>query len=128
MVVPEIPAVRSVHTLREMLSELGAAPDRQFLVLNHLYQHDMLRLDDLERSVQATIQAELPYDAIAYLRAVNEGVPVLVAPNRGAAAASLEKVIAAVLDQPPPAAAAEPGHSRFKLPKFAARSTAKSRS
>ena len=102
LVVPEIPAVRAMHTLLEMLSELGAAPERQFLLLNHVYQHDMLRLDDLERSVQATIQAELPYDGVAYLRAVNEGVPVLVSTNRGAAAAALEKVVAAVLDEPSP--------------------------
>ena len=127
LAVPEIPAVRAMHTLLEMLSELGAAPERQFLLLNHLFQHDMLRLDDLERSVQATIQAELPYDGIAYLRAVNEGVPVLVASNRGSAATALEKVIAKVLDEPGTSANAEPGHSRFRLPKFAARTPAKSR-
>lgn len=128
LVVPEIPAVRAMHTLLEMLSELGAAPERQFLLLNHVYQHDMLRLDDLERSVQATIQAELPYDGVAYLRAVNEGVPVLVATNRGAAAAALEKVIAAVLDEPSSTAKTESGSSRFKLPKFSMRTAAKSRS
>ena len=127
LAVPEIPAVRAMHTLLEMLSELGAAPERQFLLLNHLFQHDMLRLDDLERSVQATIQAELPYDGIAYLRAVNEGVPVRVAAHRGAAAAALEKVIAAVLDEPAPTAKAESGSSRFKLPKFSMRTAAKSR-
>lgn len=125
--VPEIPAVRAVHTLLEMLSELGAPPERQFLLLNHLFEHDMLRLDDLERSVQATIQAELPYDPIAFVRAVNEGVPLLAAANRGNAAAALEKVIAAVLDEPVPAAHAQPGHSRFKLPKLALRQPVKSR-
>lgn len=127
LAVPEIPAVRAVHTLLEMLSELGAAPERQFLLLNHLFQHDMLRLDDLERSVQATIQAELPYDGVAYLRAVNEGIPVLLATNPGNAAAALEKVIAAVLDDPAANAKAETGRSRFRLPKFAARTPAKSR-
>jgi pilus assembly protein CpaE len=127
LVVPEIPAVRAVHTLLEMLSELGAAPERQFLLLNHLFQHDMLRLDDLERSVQATIQAELPYDGVAYLRAVNEGVPVLAASNKGATAMALDKVIAAVLDEPAPTTKSEAGHSRFRMPKFSARTPAKSR-
>lgn len=127
LVTPEIPAVRAVHTLLEMLSEIGAPPERQFLLLNHLFENDMLRLDDLERSVQATIQAELPYDAVAYLRAVNEGVPVLSATSRGAAAAALEKVIAAVLDEPSPSSKSQSGQGRFKLPRFSSRTPAKSR-
>lgn len=125
---PEIPAVRAMHTLLEMLTEMGAAPERQFLVLNHLFEHDMLRLDDLERSVQATIQAELPYDPITYLRAVNEGVPVLAAAKRGSAASSLERVVAAILEEPVAAAeSASATPSRFKVPKLSIRTALKSR-
>jgi pilus assembly protein CpaE len=127
IVVPEIPAVRAMRTLLEMLAELGAAPERQFLVLNHLFEHDMLRLDDLERSVEATIQAELPYDPIAFVRAVNEGVPLLAATNRGSAAASLARVVAAILDEPAPTAKAEPAGQRFKMPKLSFRAPVKSR-
>ena len=128
LAVPEIPAVRAMHTLLEMLSELGAAPERQFLLLNHLFEHDMLRLDDLERSVQATIQAELALRRHRLPARRQRGRAGAAGRNRGAAAAALEKVIAAVLDEPSPTSKAGAGASRFRLPRFPARSAAKSRS
>jgi pilus assembly protein CpaE len=114
LLTPEIPAVRSLHTLREVLFEMSAPADRQFIVLNHIHQHDMLRLADLERSLQTSIDAELLYDAIAYQKAVNEGVPVVASGTRSAAAARLEQVAMELCGGSPEPASS--GRSRRRLP------------
>jgi pilus assembly protein CpaE len=117
VVSPEIPCVRAVHALLEILAEQGAPAERQFFALNHIFEHDMLRLDDLERSLQTDIDAELLYDPIAYLKAVNEGVPVVAATTRGAAAARLEKVALQILGQVAVPDAAPSGRRGFRLRK-----------
>jgi pilus assembly protein CpaE len=115
LVVPEIPCVRAVHGLLEMLAEQGAPMERQFFALNHIFEHDMLRLDDLERSLQTSIDAELLYDPIAYLKAVNEGIPVVAATTRGAAALRLEQVAQQILGQTAVPEAAPTGRPRLRL-------------
>jgi pilus assembly protein CpaE len=115
VVAPEIPCVRAVHALLEVLAEQGAPAERQFFALNHVFEHDMLRLDDLERSLQTEIDAELLYDPIAYLKAVNEGVPVVAATTRGAAAARLERVAQEILGQVAVPVAAPTGRRGFRL-------------
>jgi pilus assembly protein CpaE len=117
VVSPEIPCVRAVHALLEILAEQGAPAERQFFALNHIFENDMLRLDDLERSLQTDIDAELLYDPIAYLKAVNEGVPVVAATTRGAAAARLEKVAQQILGQVAAPEAAPSGRRGFRLRK-----------
>jgi pilus assembly protein CpaE len=99
VVAPEIPCVRAVRALLDVLAEHGAPAERRFFALNHVFENDMLRLDDLERSLQTSIDAELLYDSIAYLKAVNEGVPVVAATTRGPAAARLERVAQQILGQ-----------------------------
>jgi pilus assembly protein CpaE len=117
VVSPEIPCVRAVHALLEILAEQGAPAERQFFALNHIFEHDMLRLDDLERSLQTDIDAELLYDPIAYLKAVNEGVPVVAATTHGAAAAKLEKVALQILGHVAVPDAAPSGRRGFRLRK-----------
>jgi pilus assembly protein CpaE len=91
-VSPEIPAVRAVHSLMEVLAEFEGPSERQFFVLNHLFASEMLRTDDLQRSLQANIGAELHYDAVLYLKAVNEGVPVVIGSPRSIAADRLNRL------------------------------------
>jgi pilus assembly protein CpaE len=116
VLVPEIAGVRAVHTLLEALADQGTAEDRVFLVLNHIFEHDMLRDDDLERSVKANIDASLPYDPIAYIRAVNEGVPVLTNAGRGAAPENMAHLVESILELQPDSGAKTGGSSpRFRL-------------
>ncbi len=76
-VVPEIPALNSVHILLDQLSETGALGTRTVFVLNNAYARDLLKRADVETALGATISADLPYDPIVYLKAVNEGNPVI---------------------------------------------------
>lgn len=80
-VYPEIPALRALHSLLEVLGEIGSVGQRATFVLNNVFAREILKMRDIESALGTRIAAELPYDAFAYLKAVNEGIPVV----RGAA-------------------------------------------
>ena len=74
-IVPEIGALKALHGFLEYLTEEGAVPAKSTFVLNHLFARDMLSMKQIENSIAAKVDAELPYDPGLYLKAVNEGVP-----------------------------------------------------
>ncbi len=76
-VLPEIPALNSVHILLEQLADSGALAGRTMFVLNNAFARDLLKRSDIEAALGNKISAELPYDPISYLKAVNEGNPVI---------------------------------------------------
>ncbi len=84
-VTPEIPALNAIHTLLDQLAETGAIGSRTLFVLNHMFSRDLLKTSDVETALGSKISADLPYDPIAYLKAVNEGVPVVRSPTRSPA-------------------------------------------
>lgn len=76
-VLPEIPALNSVHVLLEQLQDTGALGGRTVFVLNNAFARDLLKRGDIETALGHRLSADLPYDPIAYLKAVNEGNPVV---------------------------------------------------
>jgi len=76
-VIPEIPGLNSVHVMFDQLSDIGALGGAILFVLNNAFARDLLRRADIETALGAKIAAELPYDPLVYLKAVNEGVPVV---------------------------------------------------
>jgi Flp pilus assembly CpaE family ATPase len=76
-VLPEIPALNSVHLLLDQLAETGAVGGTTLFVLNNAFARDLLKRADIEGALGAKITADLPYDPMAYLKAVNEGNPVV---------------------------------------------------
>jgi pilus assembly protein CpaE len=76
-VIPEIPALNSVHVMFDQLSDIGAMGGSILFVLNNAFARDLLKRSDIETALGAKIAAELPYDPLVYLKAVNEGVPVV---------------------------------------------------
>jgi pilus assembly protein CpaE len=80
-VLPEIPALNSVHILIDQLAETGELGARTVFVLNNAFARELLKRSDVETALGSKISADLPYDPIVYLKAVNEGNPVV----RGAA-------------------------------------------
>jgi pilus assembly protein CpaE len=91
-VYAEIAALKSVHALLDYLGELGSIPARVTLVLNQLFAREILRLKDIESALGTTIGLELPYDPFVYLKAANEGVPVVLGAPRSKAAEGLERL------------------------------------
>ncbi len=76
-VLPEIPALNSVHLMFDQLTDIGALGGSILFVLNNAFARDLLKRTDIETALGAKIAAELPYDPLVYLKAVNEGVPVV---------------------------------------------------
>jgi pilus assembly protein CpaE len=87
---PEIGALKALHGFLETLTEEGAVPARSTFVLNHLFARDMLTMRQIENAIAARVDAELPYDPGLYLKAVNEGIPVV----RGAPGSAPGKALA----------------------------------
>ncbi len=94
VVTPEIAALKSVHALLEYLSEAGTIGLKSTFVLNNLFAREILKLRDVESFLGSKMAIELPYDAFLYLKAVNEGVPIITGAPRSAPAERLAKLSA----------------------------------
>lgn len=93
-IIPEIGALKALHGLLEYLTHAGAVPAKSTFVLNHLFARDMLSMKQIENAIAAKVDAELPYDAGLYLKAVNEGVPVVRGAPGSAPAVALARLAA----------------------------------
>ena len=91
---PEISALKALHTLLESLSETGAAVGKTLFVLNHVFGREMLKLQDIENSLVAKITLEIPHEPVLYLKAVNEGIPVVRGAPKSAPAERLRRLAA----------------------------------
>ena len=95
-VLPEVPALNSVHVLLDQLSETGALGGQTVFVLNNAFARDLLKRSDVESVLGSKITAELPYDPIVYLKAVNEGNPVVRSAPKSPPAEKLRALAAIV--------------------------------
>ena len=77
-VYPEIPAMKSVHSLLDFLNVSGTLGSKAVFVLNNAFAGDMLKPRDIEHALGTKIVFDLPYDPFLYLKAVNEGVPIVL--------------------------------------------------
>jgi MinD-like ATPase involved in chromosome partitioning or flagellar assembly len=93
-VTPEIAALKAVHQLLEYLSEVGSVGLKTTYVLNNVFAREILKSRDVESFLGTKISAELPYDPFLYLKASNEGVPVVTGAPRSIAADRLIKLSA----------------------------------
>ncbi|MFL5645927.1 MAG: AAA family ATPase [Chloroflexota bacterium] len=85
-ITPEIAALKSMHALLEYLGESGSVGMKSTFVLNNLFARDILKLRDVENFLGSKVAIELPYDAFLYLKAANEGVPIVTGSPRSIAA------------------------------------------
>ncbi len=88
-ITPEIGTLKAFHGFLEVLTDDGAVPAKSTFVLNHIFARDMLSMKQIESAIAARVDAELPYDAAIYLKAVNEGVPAVRGARSSAAAKAL---------------------------------------
>ena len=95
-VYPEIGALKALHSLLETLSDSVATGSKTSFVVNHLFAREMLKLRDIENTLAARISLEIPYEPVVYLKAVNEGIPVVRGAPRSAPAERLHRLAAIV--------------------------------
>ena len=103
-IVPEIAALKALHSLMDYLGEVSSVGPKSTFVLNHLFAREMLTMKQIEGAIGARIDVDLPYDPGIYLKAVNEGIPVIRGAPRSIAAERLGRLatIAAGVDAAAP--------------------------
>lgn len=89
---PEIAALKAMHTLLDYLNEAGAVGTKALFVLNNAFARDILKLRDIEAALGTRIATDLPYDPFLYLKAINEGVPIVLGAARSPASDRLVKL------------------------------------
>jgi pilus assembly protein CpaE len=86
---PEIAALKAMSALIEYLNEAGTVADKSTFILNNTFGREILKLRDVESALGMKIETELPYDPFLYLKAVNEGIPIVLGAPQSVAAARL---------------------------------------
>jgi pilus assembly protein CpaE len=94
-IVPEIGALKALHSLLEYLTEVGSAAATATFALNHLFAREMLSMKQIEAAIGTKVEVEIPYDAGLYLKAINEGIPIVRSAPTSAPARALGKLAAA---------------------------------
>ena len=77
-ICPEIGALKALHGLLDYLNEAGSVAAKSTFVLNNQFAREILKLRDVESALGTRVASELPYDPFLYLKAVNEGVPIVL--------------------------------------------------
>ena len=93
-VYPEIAALRAMRAMLDHLNETGTLGLKGTLVLNNMFARAILKLRDVESALGGKIAIELPYDPLLYVKAVNEGIPLVIGSPRSAAAEQLVRLAA----------------------------------
>jgi pilus assembly protein CpaE len=93
VVNPEMAALKAVHSLLDFLNEAGSVGAKTTFVMNNMFAREILKMRDVESALGTKVSIELPYDPFLYLKAVNEGVPVVVGAPRSSAADRLLKLV-----------------------------------
>lgn len=91
-VTPDFPAIKAVHSLLDYLTDAGTVGAKATFVLNNMFARDILKLHDVESALGTKVAAELPYDPFLYLKAANEGIPVVNGAKRSVVADRLVKL------------------------------------
>jgi pilus assembly protein CpaE len=100
IVVPitaELGSLKALSTMLDYLNEIGSLMSKATFVLNNMFAKELLKASDIEGALGTRISTELPYDPLVYLKAVNEGVPVLTGAPKSAAADKLGRLATGVL-------------------------------
>ena len=109
-IVPEIGALKALHSLLEYLTEVGSAAAAATFVLNHLFAREMLSMRQIEAAIGTKIEAEVPYDPGLYLKAINEGIPIVRSAPTSAPARALARLAAIAIGRPDEAATSRDEH------------------
>jgi len=86
---PEIATLKAVNALVEYLNESGTVAAKSSFILNNIFGREIVKSSDVEQALGTRVDAELPYDAFLYLKAVNAGHPVVLDAPKSAPAERL---------------------------------------
>jgi pilus assembly protein CpaE len=78
VMTPEIPSIKSTKQFFEVAEALKYPISQVDLVLNKVLPRDGIRRDQLERSMNHTIVAEMLFDPKSFREATNQGLPMVM--------------------------------------------------
>jgi pilus assembly protein CpaE len=115
VIFPEIAALRATSLMLAYLAETTTLRARTHFVVNHIFPKELLKSRDVENLLRARPAAEIPYTEVEMIRAVNEGVPLVISRPLSPATAAIRTVAQAVMgiDTRPTASAAHPERRGF---------------
>jgi pilus assembly protein CpaE len=90
--IAELGALKAMSILLDYLNETGSVPSKTMFVLNDVFSRELLKSSDIETALGTKMALELPYDALLYVKAINEGVPIVTGAPKSAAADRLTKL------------------------------------
>ncbi len=102
---PEVAALRAMSMLMAFLAETTTPHARTMLVINHVFPKELLKTRDVENLLRAKPTAEVPYTDVEMIRAVNEGVPLVLGRPTSPATIALRRLAQAVIGAEPASAA-----------------------
>ena len=111
-VYPEMAALKAVRSMLDYLNENGSAAEKTTFVLNNAFAREILRMRDVESALGSRVMLELPYDPFLYLKAVNEGIPIIKGAPRSIPADRLVRLSATAFNENGADAWAVPARSR----------------
>jgi pilus assembly protein CpaE len=91
-IVADLGALRAMRTMVDYLNDTSSIMSKATVVLNTMYAKEPLRATDVESALGTKISLELPYDPLVYVKAINEGVPVIVGAPKSSAAERLSRL------------------------------------
>ncbi len=97
VIFPEIAALRATSLLLGFLAETATLRARTHFVVNHLFHKELLKTRDIENLLGSRPAAEIPYTEVEMIRAVNEGVPVVIGRPTSAVTQALRGLVQAIL-------------------------------
>jgi len=112
---PEIGAIKALLSFLEVLADVGGLGQKTTFVLNHVFPRELVKVRDVENTLGARVAFEVPNDQIVFVKAVNEGVPVVVGAPRTAAAESFGRLAQLLVGSTRPSAQPEEAARRGGL-------------
>ncbi len=108
VVTPDFPALKSVHSFFEYLSESSSPAAEPTVVVNEVYALQTLSPTDIENALGRRVAIRIPYDPLLYLRAANQGSPIFSSAPTSQPARRFDQLVAILLGDDAPSMAREP--------------------
>lgn len=74
---PDLASVNAAYQAMRIFSEMGVEGDKVFPVLNNIFPRSSLSAGKIAEGLKKEIFAEIPYDPINMVKAVNQGTPYM---------------------------------------------------
>jgi pilus assembly protein CpaE len=91
-ITPDIPSLRLLHAALQLMSETASLTDHTMFVLNNIYPKATIAGEQIEEHLGIRISLDVPYDGENFLRAVNEGQPLMTLARRSQAASAIKSL------------------------------------